>query len=86
MGQGTDQHPMPRDPLSEDPQTAPEDVIDLYVDGQDTDIPPSRVELSQWVFQLESEVDEKDKTIWKLKDTVNELADAVHQRERYAGR
>ena len=36
VDQCPDQHPMPRDLFSEYPQTAPEDVIDLYVDGQDT--------------------------------------------------
>ena len=33
------------------------------MDGQDTDFPLSSEELSQWVNQLKSEVDKKDKTI-----------------------
>ena len=60
---------MPRDLFSEDPLTTLEDIIDLYVVGQDTDFTPSSEDLpvlSQWVAQLEDEVDEKDKTINKL--------------------
>ena len=77
VGQCPKQPPVPRDPFSEEPQTAPEDVIDLYVDDQDTDCSSSSEKWSQRVAQLESKVIEKDKTIHKLKGTVNELADAV---------
>ena len=38
------------------------------------------------MYQLESKVDEKDKTMRKLKGTVNELASAVAQREMHARR
>ena len=77
-----DQPPVPRDPLSEEPQTVQEDTIDLYVDCHDTDFPSSRENLSQTVAQLESEVVEKDRKISKFKGTVNELADAVARRGR----
>ena len=63
--------------LNEDPQTSQEEIIDLNVDGQDTGLSPSSEELSQLVTQLESEMDEKDKTTNKLEGTVNGPIDAV---------
>ena len=87
VGQCPQQLPMNRDPLNEEPQTVPDDIIDLYVAGQDTDFTPSSSkELSKQVAKLISEVDEKDKTICQLKGTVNKMADAAAQRERHARR
>ena len=83
-GQCPEWPPVTRNPFTEDPQTAPEDVINLYVDGQDTDIPLSSEKLSQRVALLESEVVEQDKTKRRLKGTVNEMSDTVAQREKCA--
>ena len=46
VGQCPDQPPMLREPFSKDPQTAQRDVTELYVDGQNTDFPPSSDKLS----------------------------------------
>ena len=86
VGQCPDQLPVPRDPFSEDPPTTSEDITDLDMYSEDTDFSPTSEKLSQWIAQLESEVHEMDKTISKLKGTMNELSEAVVQRERHARR
>ena len=54
----------------------------MYVEGQDTDFPPSSKELSKHVAQLESIVAKRSNKITELGSTVKELARAVVQKER----
>ena len=56
-----EQPPTLRDLFNEDPLAAPEDMVHLYADGQDSDFPESNEELSQQVAKLKSEVAEKAK-------------------------
>ena len=65
------QPPTPRDPFNEDPLAAPEDMVDLYAEHQDSDFPESNEELSQQVAKLKSEVAEKAKRVSMLEGTVD---------------
>ena len=62
VGQCPERPPVSQDPFSEDLQTTAEDLIDLYVDGQDIDFPPVVRSCLKRVAQLESEVVEKNKS------------------------
>ena len=63
-----------------------QDVVDLHMDGQDTDFPTSGKELSRWVAQLESDMKGREQMISELRGTVDELAETVAKRKRHAQR